>query len=374
MKVLLLADSLPNGGLERQLTLVGRYLPREWERRVWSLAGGAYVDVLRQAGIEVHVDDRRSDVDVSPAFRLWRLVRSWRPDVVHAWGWMSSTAVAPVCLTAGIPLVDGSIRRAQRTRSRFHPLNTGLHLARLVVANSYAGLRAYDIPPRRGRVVYNGFDPDRFRFSEARPRSDDRVAVVMTGRMVPQKDYATFLAAARYLVAADSRAWQFVAVGEGPGREPLIAENQDLVDAQVASFPHGGLEVMGVLSGCHIGVLMTNPELHAEGCSNSILEYMACALPVVCGDSGGNRELVGDGKTGFIVPAREPRILAQRLLELRDRPELRRRMGDAGKAALMERFSVDRMIADLVRVYEEAVRKHAGGSTTAPAGRAASGG
>ena len=218
MKVLLLADSLPNGGLERQLTLVGRYLPREWERRVWSLAGGAYVDVMRQAGIEVHVDDRRSDIDVSPAFRLWRLVRSWRPDVVHAWGWMSSTAVAPVCLTAGIPLVDGSIRRAQRTRSRFHPLNTGLHLARLVVANSYAGLRAYDIPPRRGRVVYNGFDPDRFRFSEASPKSDDRVAVVMTGRMVPQKDYATFFAAARYLVEADSRAWQFVAVGEGPGR------------------------------------------------------------------------------------------------------------------------------------------------------------
>ena len=360
MKALLLVDGLPNGGLERQLTLVGRYLPTEWERRVWSLAGGPYVDVMRAAGIEVQVDGRRGEFDVTPALRLWRLVRSWKPDVVHAWGWMSSTAVAPMCLATGIPLVDGSIRRAKPTRSRFHPLNTGLHLARLVVANSHAGLHAYGIAASRGRVVYNGFDPERLRLVQPGPRDDGALVVVMTGRMVPQKDYRTFFSAARLLIESDSRPWRFVAVGDGPDRESLIADNRDLVDAQIATFPVTGLEVMGILSGCHVGVLMTNPELHAEGCSNSILEYMACALPVVCSDSGGNREQVYHGRTGYIVPAREPSVLAQRLLELREQPELRQRMGHAGKAVLAQRFSVERMIVDLVRVYEEAMRQRRG--------------
>ena len=62
-----------------------------------------------------------------------------------------------------------------------------------------------------------------------------------------------------------------------------------------------------------VGVLMSNEAQHREGCSNAIMEYMACRLPVVCSPGGGNPELVLEGETGFLVPAGDREALAGRL-------------------------------------------------------------
>ncbi len=118
--------------------------------------------------------------------------------------------------------------------------------------------------------------------------------VVMAARMHPAKDWRLFFEAARAL-AREEPGWRFVAVGDGPERATLLAEAADLVDAGVMEFPEGGLEVLPLIAAADIGVLVTDPRYHAEGCSNSIMEYMACGLPVVCTDSGGNPELVPTG-------------------------------------------------------------------------------
>ena len=61
---------------------------------------------------------------------------------------------------------------------------------------------------------------------------------------------------------------------------------------------------------------MTNVGVHAEGCSNAIMEYMACGLPVVCSDSGGSAELVRDGRDGYVIaPHDAARTLARRVAE-----------------------------------------------------------
>jgi glycosyltransferase involved in cell wall biosynthesis len=100
---------------------------------------------------------------------------------------------------------------------------------------------------------------------------------------------------------------------------------------------------------------MTNPRLAREGLSNSIMEYMALGLPVVCGDGGGNPELVLDGVTGFIVPPNDPGALAERLQYLRDHEAERRVMGAAGKARILGEFSVETMVDRMLRVYTEAM-------------------
>lgn len=358
MRVLFLTYSHGNGGMERQLALLAPNLPPHWQCRVWSLEGGPHAEAMTANGVPLIVQPRRARFDVLPAVHLARLIRSWRPDVVHAWHWMPAAAAVPACVALGIPLIDGSIRMGSVPRSFGRPRRSIMHFATLVVANSSAGLAAWRIDAGKGRVIYNAFDGQRLlAVSSRRPAThrDDPFTVVMAARMTPPKDYVTVIRAARLLAGSGSAGWRFLLVGDGPDRPALLAEAADLVTAGVVAFPAGGTEVIGHLRGSHVGLLVSDPAVLAEGCSNSIMEYMACGLPVVCTDSGGCKEIVRDGESGFLIPPRDPAALADRLTYLRARPTVGATMGVAGQVRIEQEFTVGRMVSEYARAYEEAL-------------------
>jgi glycosyltransferase involved in cell wall biosynthesis len=355
VKVLLLADCLDNGGLERQMALLATRLPEACKRRVWAMGGGPFLPYLRDQGVSATVCERHSRFDASPAVSLWRELRSWRPDVVHSWSWMSALAAGPMCRSLRIPHVDGMIQTGALEPDFTALKRLGMAFATLVVANTQAGLRAWEIDPAKGRVVYNGFDQSRLTTTgEGHRLPGARFTVIMTGRMVPVKDYDVVLEAARRLSCRSSD-WRFLLVGDGCDRERLMFEARELADAGTVVFPKPSMEVLDLVRQADAGVLMTNPRLAQEGLSNSIMEYMALGLPVVCGDGGGNPELVLDGVTGFIVPPADPGALAERLQYLRDHEVEREVMGAAGTARILGAFSVGRMVNRMLRVYAEAV-------------------
>lgn len=357
MKVLLLADSLGNGGAERQLALLATSFPPECQVRVWAMGGGYFEAHLMDRGVPVAVRPRRFRLDPSPAAALLRELRSWRPDVVHAWGWMSALAATTLCHLLGTPVVNGIIRSGAMDPDCARLRRLGLATSTLVIANSHAGLAAWNVSASKGRVVYNGFDRSRLAVAgEAVRPSGSPFTVVMTGRMTPVKDYDVVLAAAR-LLSRESGSWRFLLVGDGPDRERLGREANDLLVARVVEFPQPGTEVLALVRESDVGVLMTNPRLATEGLSNSIMEYMALGLPVVCGEGGGNPELVLDGVTGFIVPPADPGSLADRLMYLRTHADKRREMGAAGRARILSSFSVAAMVDGMLSVYAEATTR-----------------
>ena len=357
MKVLLLNNSLANGGLERQLVLLARNLPAAWERRLWCLEGGPHEDSVVSAAVPLRVRPRRGRWDVTPALDLWRVIHDWRPDIVHAWHWMPAAAAIPACSALGVPLIDGSIRMGSVPRQFGRPRRGIMRFAALVVANSRAGLEAWRVDAAKGRVIYNAFDDTRLRASALGASRDDSpgrpFTAIMAARMDPPKDFRSVIAAARLLTASSRREWRFVLVGSGADRAALLSEAADLVSAGVVVFPKPGIEIMQFVRGADVGLLVTDPAILAEGCSNSIMEYMACALPVVASDSGGNREIVLDGVTGFIVSPRDPRALASSLGTLRDDPALRARLGAAGRDRVRSEFTLERMVAEYVGAYAD---------------------
>lgn len=357
MRLLLLADTLPNGGLERQLALLAANLPRDWEARVWAMDGGPFLQPLLDLGIQVLVRRRRSRHDVRPAAQLLRDVMTWRPDVIHAWGWMSALAALPTCWALGIPCVNGMIRSGALDSRLTALKRLGLAGATLVVANTQAGLDAWDVPPAKARRVQNGFDPSRLEaLTQPAPRDAALFTVIMTARMTRVKQFDLVIEAARRL-AAEDEGWRFLLVGSGPDRERLVGLAADLVEQGIVSFPTSGMEVMGLLSQADVGVLMTDPTRAREGLSNSILEYMAAGLPVVCGDGGGNPEVVLDGVNGYIIPQGDREALTDRLRHLRRNPEIRERMGAAGKERVLSEFSVATMVERMLAVYDEALAR-----------------
>jgi len=274
-----------------------------------------------------------------------------------------------------VPLVDGTIRLGRPNRECGRRRRSLLSFSDVVVANSRAGLEAWRVPPEKGRIVYNAFDPARLEMNQGLSRatagrrsSEQRpFTVVMTARMHDHKDFDTLLAAARLVVSRSTpSAWRFLLVGDGPTRQKVEAAAAELVSMGVARFASPGLEVLPLVAEADVGVLMTNDATHAEGCSNSILEYMASGIAVVCCDSGGNKELVTDGVSGYVVPPGDAAALAHRLELLRAEPGRREKMGAAGRARLVRDFSLERMVGAYVGIYDDCVRPDRDSAEKAP--------
>ena len=106
-------------------------------------------------------------------------------------------------------------------------------------------------------------------------------------------------------------------------------------------------DVAEVLAAADLGILCS----HEEGFSNAVLESMAAGLAMVVTDVGGNREAVLDGVTGLVVPPHTPETLGEAIAILAADPARRRAMGEAGRARVAERFSLDRCVADHDRLY-----------------------
>jgi len=350
----MVTEALVGGGAERQLALLAASLPAEWSASVVTLSDGVFREVLEAAHVQTTVAARTSRWDVRPAAAVWRAVRNGSPTVVHTWGWMSTAAALPACRAFGVPLVDGGIRLGHVPPRRGRVQRFFARRADLVVANSRAGLRAFGFEgDSRGRVVYNGFDATRLVGLQPVRHDEGVVSVVMAARMWPGKDFALLIRAAEILGHEEPNRWRFVLVGAGPLREGLLRQAQRVRDC-VVDFPEVGIEALPVVASADVGVLVTERGLHAEGCSNTIMEYMALGLPVVCSDSGGNREIVDDEGTALVVPPGDVDALVRALRRLGADIALRSSLGAAGLALADSRFSLDAFVDGFVRIYREA--------------------
>ena len=149
--------------------------------------------------------------------------------------------------------------------------------------------------------------------------------------------------------------------------DDLTEPRADLVAAGRLSFPQVGIEAVEHMLSADAGVLMSDPAILAEGCPNSIMEYMACGLPVVCADSGGCRELTRDGETGFVVPPRDAGALAARLTYLRDHPDEGARMGEAGRVRVATEFTGDTPhLLNEIEKLKESIRRDPGFNNSNP--------
>ena len=97
--------------------------------------------------------------------------------------------------------------------------------------------------------------------------------------------------------------------------------------------------------------ILVLPSLHNEGFPNAVMEAMAAALPVVATDTGGVRELVIDGLTGYVVPPGDAAALAERISWYCKDADLRRKMGEAGRSRVAAELTVDKMARKFEALY-----------------------
>ena len=220
------------------------------------------------------------------------------------------------------------------------------------------------VPSRKITQIYNGVDSVKFH-PRSGPRgpigppgfaTGDAILIGSVGRLAHVKDFPTLIRAfdrLRELWPEGRTRLRMVIVGEGTTRpecERLIAElglgEQTWLAGDRSDIP----ELMRAMD------LFVLPSL-GEGISNTILEAMACGLPVIATDVGGNPELVAPGKTGTLVPVADHEKMAQALLAYVRDPARMAQEGRAARAEIEARFSMEAMVAGYLRVYDAALAR-----------------
>lgn len=163
----------------------------------------------------------------------------------------------------------------------------------------------------------------------------------------------TYLLEAFAALAGRFPDWHLLIVGDGPQRHNLARRIQELALGRQVSMVGNREDVERWFNAFDIFVL---PSYGEEGMSQSVMQAMASALPVVSTTVGAIPEAVANGVTGILVPPHDARALADALARLMGDESLRRRLGEAGRARAQERFGLDRMLDAMEEVFLEASR------------------
>jgi glycosyltransferase involved in cell wall biosynthesis len=185
------------------------------------------------------------------------------------------------------------------------------------------------------------------------PEPEGPVTVLLAARLLWDKGVGVLVDAAR-LLKEHGLEVRIVLAGEpDPGNPTSIPEAQLLAWQQAGLVEWWGwqADMRAVYARCHIVAL---PSFH-EGVPAGLLEAAACARPIVASDIPGCRTVVIDGETGLLVPVEQPGPLAQALERLLSDPDLRGRMGQAGRRRILQNFTQPHINQQTVEVYRLAL-------------------
>jgi len=199
-------------------------------------------------------------------------------------------------------------------------------------------------------VVPNGVDTELFKPASVK----DSSLIAWVGRLVPEKGLVYLLRAMRMVVEERGDA-RLVLVGDGPLRTELMSLADRLGLGGRVDFvgPVGRGEVAELLSKSSVFVF---PSLR-EGLPFSVLEAMACGLPVVGSDIPGVNDVVRHEENGFLVPPRDSKALAENILALLDDDEIRRRFGVEARKAIVNNYGWDTVLKKIEKIYNETTEK-----------------
>lgn len=377
-RVLYTVNRMDVGGSQTHLIQVLRLLDRErFEPLLCCLTGkGALLETARDTGTPVlagGLGALKSPRAFASIARLRAFMRRERIDVVHNYLLRANVIGTLAARAARVPVVLAS-KRGCHERHGFEMVGARLsnRLADCVTANSEAVrefVHGHEGCPREKMVVIpSGIDTQRF---APLPPGDyktrlgvpaDAVVVGSLTRMRVRKGVEEFLRAMAGICAARPEVHVVVA-----GDVELDAELQALVDAAGLGARLHLLgrrsDVREVLAAFDVFVLSS----HGEGMSNAILEAMAMEKPVVATAVGGTVEVVAEGVTGHLVPARDAEALARGICRVLDEREGGRAMGARGRQVVIDRFSANAMVREMEALYMRLLAARAAGqpATTA---------
>ncbi|MBY0395977.1 MAG: glycosyltransferase [Thermoleophilia bacterium] len=361
-RLLLLSTAMGMGGgaEEQVIRLACGFQDRGWTPRIVSLLPPTPMPPgfeARGIGVE-HLGMRKAIPDPRGVLRLARVVRAFRPDVVHSHMVHANLLARAVRMVAPFPVLvcthhnqtmAGVTRDWGRLFEVAHRLTDGAADFSTAISRSATDyyIRCRAVPASKMAFLPNGIEIGKYRPDpEARDRLrrelgvEDRFVWLAVGRLEAQKAYPTLLKAVAGL-GDDPRGRVVLICGRGSLRDDLEALASGLGLGDRVRFLGLRSDIPAVMSAADAFALSSD----LEGLPLVLLQASAAALPIVATDVGGNAEVVGDGETGFVVPPGDPAAFGAAMARMEALPDERRRaLGRLGQARVNDLYDEGRVV------------------------------
>ena len=352
------------GGMENGIVNVTNLLPDRHRVSICALDSEETFSLrIQRSGTEYFLLPKNGDgIDWGLVYRLARLIRSGKVDLVHSHNWGTFLYSVLAAKLAGVPIVHGEHGknqsevggdgRAKRVAKRV----LGRRVDQIVpvcqaIADEWI---AYGVPQDRVKSIPNGVDinrfcprPDRGACRDEFGLPESAFLVGSVGRLDELKNYEVLVQVLGKM-KDDLPDIHVAILGDGPQRTML----QELAQRT------------GIAERVHLLGFRTRPELFLagldifilpskyEGMSNVVLEAMSTALPIVCADLRSHREIFVPGREGEIVSPCSAATFAASIDQLYRDDRRRRELGLAARARILKEFSIEQMVNSYARMYD----------------------
>jgi sugar transferase (PEP-CTERM/EpsH1 system associated) len=355
--------ALDVGGLENGLVNILNHLDDRFAHTIMCLSqSGRMAERIKNPHVKIIEMHLPKDRFRFPVIRLARAFQSIAPDIVHTRGWATVDAIC-AARVAGVPFVihgehgreAGDPNGRNRKRNIVRKCLSALVNRFVTVSDDlkFWMVETVGISESKVTTIHNGVDTRRFSPGErsASRRSlglDDSIFTIGTvGRLDPVKDHKSMLQAFLPIARSTQPACLIIA-GDGPMRPAIESLSSELGISENVRLLGERHDIPQIFKACDVFTLTSI----AEGISNTILEAMASALPVVATRVGGNPELVDDGVNAHLVSARDVAGLTAAYESYLHDPELRSQHGRNARARAEQKFSLERMASRYAQLYQ----------------------
>lgn len=375
IKVMLIISNLEFGGAQRQLVELANNLSRDdFDVMVCSLSQyiplGSGLDLPDE---KVVIIQKKSKYDISVVFRLSKVLRENKVDVLHAFLFDAEIAARIASAMAGVAVMVGSERNSNYRikRNQMVAYRLTKNLRDVCIANSRAGaeFNAQELgyPEKHYAVVRNGVDINRFQagngaqLRESLGISQDQFVIGMFASFKEQKNHGMLFHAVKELTSSD-RNFRVVLLGEelhggAQGTTTYVQRIHELVGRlgirDYCLFVGNQDDVEAYYRICDVTVLPSK----FEGTPNVVLESMASGVPVIVTAVSDNNEIVEHGKSGYVVDVGDEVGLSRYLQLLMEDRELSANMGSEARRRAVELFSSAQLASSTGEVYKTALEQ-----------------
>lgn len=350
------------GGARQVAYLIEGLAARGIDNLIACPAGAEIATAPGVAGsARVHELPMGGDADAALAWRLARLIRSTRPDIVHLhsrrgadlWGGIAARLTGTPCiLSRRVDNPEPRLQVALKYRLYDHVVTISEGIRHVLLSE---GLDAGKVTCVRSAVDATPYlqpvPRESFRREFGLP--EESTVVGMVAQLIPRKGHRYLLEAVRTLRPRHP-SLRVLLFGKGPLHAALQAEIAAAGLNDVVRLAGFRTDLPRWLGGLDI---LAHPA-DMEGLGVSLLQASAAAVPIVASRAGGMPEAVVDGSTGMLIAPGDVPALTQALQRLMEDPMLRQTMGQNGRTRILSDFSVEEMVAGNLAVYDAVLNRH----------------
>ena len=371
--ILYVIDNIEFGGGERVFSQIIRGLNKErFSVFVASNPGGIFEKKLMEVGIKIDPVRMTNRYNLGIISRLKKIIKTKDVRIVHSQGGRADFFARIAARIANVPIIISSMAMLVEgydvsiSRKGLYVLIdrwTERWVDRFIIlseASRRTLIERHKIPPEKIVKIHNGIEIEEYHpdLKEVRNKKlelrrelglkSDMPVIGAIGRLVWQKGFEYLIQAIPQVIETFPEA-KFLIVGDGPLRRRLEELSERLKIKDNIIFTGFRSDIKDILATIE---LLAMPSL-LEGLPIVLLEGMAMAKPIVATRIDGMTEVLENGETGLLVPAKNPHELAEVIIEILKNKTKADLLGQNARKIIEEKFSVKRMVEQTELVYEK---------------------